>query len=211
MDQITVNDWKDIFITAAGIIAENEQALCKFDSTVGDGDHGITVTRGFRVTKELLETESFDSSFDLITGASKVLGKQMGGAIGPIFSSIFVGAADPIKDSAEGQTTADLAAMFEAGLAKVMKIGGAKPGDRTLVDAVAPTAESFKASASNGTTLPDAVKAAADAAMAGAVSTKEMMAKKGRAKNLREKSIGYQDAGATSFALFMQAMASVCK
>lgn len=191
---------------AAQVVIDNERLLCELDSQVGDGDHGVTVARGFRAVQNALAAEPEHIS-DAFTAASTALSTAMGGAIGPIFGSIFKGAAQAAADL----ETLDLAAwakVLAAALTKVMRIGGAKPGERTLVDALAPAAQAMEEAARTEMSLPAAFAKAAQAADAGVAQTKQMIAKKGRARFLGEKSLGYQDAGATTMALVIGAMSA---
>jgi len=131
----------------------------------------------------------------------------MGGAVGPILVALFTGMSEKAN---EVVSVKDLAEMFRCGLEDMMMIGGAKQGDRTMIDALLPAVEALEAEALKESTLETAMKLAARAARTGAEETKNMKAKKGRAKFLQEKSIGYQDAGATSIALIIEAMADFC-
>ncbi len=187
-------------------VVENERYLCVLDSEVGDGDHGVTVARGFKGVLESLEKSEPQNMEGVFEQVSTALSASMGGAIGPIFGSIFKGAALAVKEKEEiGADT--FAKMLEMGLAKVMRVGGAKPGDRTLVDALNPAADAAKGCAGSGGTLSQCAKAAADAAKKGVEETKKMIAKKGRARFLGEKSIGHQDAGATTMMIVLESMA----
>lgn len=189
-------------------IIKNEEMLCKLDSHVGDGDHGVTVARGFTAVQDKLAGLSGASIAELLEMTGDTLAETMGGAIGPIFGSIFSAMGEYC--TTEEVSAPEMAAMLAEGLDNVMLIGGAQPGDRTLVDALAPAVEAAKAAADAGEDVATTLRKAAEGAKAGAESTKDMVAKKGRAKFLQEKSKGYQDAGATSMALVMEAMADYC-
>lgn len=180
-----------------------ESELCQLDSIVGDGDHGVTVKRGFLAIREKVADQQFNSIQQLMMTCAMELMNTLGGAIGPIFASIFMGMA---KSTAGKETleTADVADMFEAGLQKVMATGGAKVGDRTLVDTLAPAVDALKAHQDKS--IKEALGAAADAGYAGAQSTKDMVAQKGRAKFLGESSKGYVDAGSMTMYYFLRAM-----
>jgi len=193
---------REMLISGAGRVVDNEQYLCKLDSVVGDGDHGITAARGFSKAGQLLKETQFKNIGELMTGVGKALSDSMGGAIGPIMGSIFLGAGNFAADRTE-LTEAEFGAMMRAGCENVKKLGGAKPGDRTLVDALEPAVHILE----EGGEFKATMIKAADAAMAGATSTKDMIARKGRARFMGEKSRGYQDAGATTFAILIRAMA----
>jgi len=129
----------------------------------------------------------------------------MGGASGPIFGSIFIAMAKTIEGR-DKIDLKDLTRMFSDSMDKVMLIGGAKPGDKTLIDSLNPIVESLKDSSLKGLSLKDGVALAEIAALEGAESTKDMVGKKGRSKYLGERSIGYQDAGATTMYLIIKSI-----
>jgi dihydroxyacetone kinase len=131
----------------------------------------------------------------------------VGGASGTIFGSLFLGMAKAAKGREE-ITLADFCAMLTEGLALVQQRGKAQPGDKTMIDAVHPALASLKQSLAEGIPLVEAFQRAAQAAQAGAEQTKAMIGKHGRAKYFREKSIGYQDAGATTMAVIISTIAS---
>ena len=195
---------KYILCEVCSSLISREHELCKFDSIVGDGDHGVTVKRGFSAVKDGIETAAPDSIYALLSESGYILMDQLGGAIGPVLASLFLGMAASTKGK-ESIGTADLARMFSDALTKVMDIGGAKPGDRTLVDALAPAV----ATLAQCTEMPEkeAMMAAAKSAYEGAQSTKDMVAQKGRAHFLGEKSKGYVDAGAMTMYYFIESFA----
>lgn len=129
---------------------------------------------------------------------------DMGGASGMVFGAFFRGCANAVKDI-KALTRQDIGQMLSAALAYVEKRGKVQPGDKTMVDALAPAVSAYKDAINNGLGLQDALGSAADAAKAGALSTVEMVAKVGRAKFLGERSLGHQDAGATTMALLFSA------
>ena len=206
MNAVDAKKLREMIFAASDDIVANEQYLCELDSYVGDGDHGVTVARGFRAVKEALSAENDLSIAALLVTTGDALTESMGGAIGPIFGSIFTAMGENAEDISEIDT-AKMAALFRAALEEVQLVGGAQAGDRTLVDALVPAVEALEKSAAAGDTLTNAMQMAAQAAQQGAEATKDMVAKKGRAKFLQEKSKGYQDAGATSMTIVLQAMA----
>lgn len=211
MNRLLKEDFKNMIQMAGTAIIENEMYLCELDRFVGDGDHGVTAARGFRAVRDRLSDiqYDYDSISGLLTTVSEILSESMGGAIGPIFGSIFEGAAE----AAEGKneiTLPEFAEMMNSGLENVMLIGGAKEGDRTLVDCLAPAVRALEEQAVSGNGLLEALTQAVQKAEEGVEATKGMTAKKGRAKFLGEKSAGYQDAGATSMLLVLKAMKEYC-
>jgi dihydroxyacetone kinase len=130
----------------------------------------------------------------------------MGGAIGPVLGSLFTAMGESPACAGEIDT-GKMSVMLREGLESVKRTGDVKPGDRTLVDALEPAVIALEGEAALETPLPQAMVRAGEAAKNGAMDTKNMIAKKGRAKFLREKSLGYQDAGATSLSIILSAMA----
>jgi dihydroxyacetone kinase phosphoprotein-dependent L subunit len=187
-----------------------EQELCKLDSFIGDGDHGVTISRGFSAVKAKLDGMGETGIGNQLTQVGDTLSETMGGAIGPIIGGIFTAMGEAAA-GVDALGTAKAAEMLHKGLEEVMMIGSAKPGDRTLVDALAPAVDSMESDAKTDIPLGIALEHAAAAAKLGAENTKNMIAKKGRAKFLQEKSLGYQDAGATSMSYIFLAMSQYCK
>jgi len=207
MQKINTTQMVRMLVKVCDTVASNQELLSKLDSFVGDGDHGVTVARGFTAVKNRLLTTSDISTTLLLEAVGDTLSETMGGAIGPIFGALFSGMATHATDLIGAD---DMAAMFRAGLESVTLIGGAKQGDSTLVDALAPAVYAMENATSNFSTLRDSMQDASKAARAGAEATRDMIAKKGRAKFLQEKSLGYQDAGATSMAIVIETMAIFC-
>lgn len=206
METIVACTLRGMLLQACTAIEENETRLCELDSFVGDGDHGVTVARGFRAVRKNLEQSDEKSISALLLMTGETLTEAMGGAIGPIFGSIFTAAAEDAEGK-EALTLKDFASLWDAGLENVMLIGGAKRGERTLVDSLAPAVEQLSSDAQENIEIKAALQNAVAAAARGVESTKDMVAKKGRAKFLGEKSRGFQDAGATSLYLVLEAMA----
>ncbi|MEE0745679.1 MAG: dihydroxyacetone kinase subunit DhaL [Anaerovoracaceae bacterium] len=197
----TVKMLKSVADTAIGAREE----LCKLDSYVGDGDHGFTVERGFSAVKSMLEETDFNSSKEAFEATGDELADTMGGAIGLIIGGLFTGGAEAME-SREDFDTEDMYTLLSAGLEEIKLVGGAKEGDRTLIDALSPACDAFKAAMDQGKTLSECISCAADAAEKGAEATADMVAKKGRAKFLQEESKGYVDAGAVTMSKIIRAM-----
>ena len=190
-------------VSTTAIDAKEE--LCKLDSFVGDGDHGFTVERGFSAVKAMLEEADFSSPKEALEAAGDELADTMGGAIGLIIGGLFSGGAEAMEDNDDLETE-DIYTLLSAGLEEIKLIGGAKEGDRTLIDALSPACDAFKAALDEGKAVGECISDAADAAEAGAKATADMVAKKGRAKFLQEESKGYVDAGAVTMSKIIRAM-----
>ena len=180
--------------------------LTQLDAAIGDGDHGINMTRGFEaVGKALAGADPETAPGPLLVLAGKTLVATVGGASGPLWGSALRAAGRSLGD-ADAFDGEGLAAALDAALAAVVDLGAAQPGDKTMVDALAPANAALRERLAAGGSVADAVAAAAAAAEAGARATAPMQARKGRASYLGERSIGHQDPGATSAALIMRAL-----
>lgn len=200
---------REILLAMVHAIQENKQYLGDVDGLIGDGDHGMNMNKGFTMYEEQLgdsQTTFSDGLFDLGT----VLLNKIGGSMGPIYGTIFMEMSDKVDDADE--ITLELfGEMLEAGLEGLYGIVDARPGDKTLVDTLYPACESIKAAAQSGKSFGDALDEMKQKAEEGKESTKDLVAKFGRAARLGERSRGVLDAGATSCCIILQAMADGMK
>jgi dihydroxyacetone kinase-like protein len=197
------------WLTAAeAAVSERADYLTQLDAAIGDGDHGINMTRGFAAVGKALAGQSPDlKPGRVLILAGKTLVSTVGGASGPLWGSALRGAGRNLGDAErfDGDALADA---LDAALAAVVDLGAAAPGDKTMVDALVPANAALRERLAEGASIAEAVDAAADAAEQGAAATVPMQARKGRASYLGERSIGHQDPGATSAALIMRALHS---
>jgi dihydroxyacetone kinase-like protein len=184
-------------------ISENKMYLSELDSVIGDGDHGPSLTKGLKSAVEAIEKKQPSNITDLLKTAGNAITITIGGVTGPIFGMFFSEMGKTIDSSKEYVEVDDLKAMFSSSLGKIMKIGGAKPGDKTMVDALSPAVEALKTYI--GTDIKLALEAMVEAAKKGASSTKDMVASKGRARYSGERSLGHEDAGANSICFMLKA------
>jgi dihydroxyacetone kinase-like protein len=185
------------------MVKENHETLSRFDSQGGDGDHGTTMVRAMNRVEKALEVTSATRIEDLTSEIGWAILGVDGGAAGPLFGTFFMG----MSKEAAGKETLDacaLSAVFEAGLESVEKQTRARVGDKTMIDALAPAVRALREAAGARPSIEAALEDAARAAEAGALSTKNLVARFGRAKNLGEKSRGGQDPGATSVYLIFR-------
>jgi dihydroxyacetone kinase-like protein len=198
-------------------IHEQATALTALDRAIGDGDHGINMDRGFAAIVDTLdETEApvaeglneAEASATLLRTAGKRLISTVGGASGPLYGTAFLRAAGAIA-AGNGRPAEAIVAALEAAAGGVASLGKAAPGEKTMLDALVPAAQAARAAIDSGADLAAVAAAARDAAAAGAVGTIPMLATKGRASYLGERSVGHQDPGATSSALLLRALADV--
>ncbi len=184
-------------------IQENFGLLSEIDGAIGDGDHGVNMNKGFTACTQLLDAEPGGFAKGLQT-LGRLLLAEIGGAMGPLYGSFFL----DMSRSAGGHEVIDIEVfqqMLEQGTNAVSSMGNAKVGDKTMIDALVPALEAYKAAAS-GNDFARALSAMAAAAESGKESTKNLVAKVGRASRLGERSLGKLDAGATSCALLLGAM-----
>ena len=199
-DTIGIEDIGRMIRSAADKIRANRDELSKLDSAIGDGDHGTTIARAMTIAeKHIEESDKKDLKGLLKDVGWGVMGVD-GGATGPLLGSFLMGLSNGIGEENEIDSTS-LAAMFEAGLAGVRRQSKAQVGDKTMMDALLPAIDAIRQSIDAGKSIKQALQNAAEAAEKGAVSTKEFKARFGRARNLGDRTIGFQDPGATSIAL----------
>lgn len=186
-------------------VTENKGLLTELDSAIGDADHGANMTRGMAAVVAQLDGKEFTGATDLLRQTGMTLVSNVGGASGPLYGTFFMKAAaslsDPVLDA--GALSGALRAGFDGVLAR----GRAAVGDKTMVDAMSPAVEAFAVAADSGASPAEAAKAASEAAAAGRDATTPLVARKGRASYLGERSAGHTDPGATSTALLFAALA----
>lgn len=190
-----------MLLQAADAVIAAEPALSEADRNLGDGDHGLGMQRGMTAAKEKLASapDSVEKAFSTVGMAMM---SSMGGASGAIFGTFFRNGGKALAGQA-ALDSAGLAVFLKAGVEGVQSRGGAKVGDKTVVDAMAPAAE--KAAEVSGEPLPVAAAAVLEASLAGLEASKAMVAQFGRAKTLGEACIGFPDAGAMSVTVILRA------
>ncbi|WP_437579801.1 dihydroxyacetone kinase subunit DhaL [Sorangium sp. So ce887] len=197
--------------SAAEVLEREKMFLTELDAPIGDSDHGINMARGFAAVRARLGGLDRGDVGAILRDVGMTLLSTVGGASGPLYGTLFRDAGQ----RAAGAAALDLAALagcLEAGLDGVKRRGKASPGDKTMVDALGPAVDALKAALSApgaaGGPLGDALGRAAEAARAGAEATVPLVARKGRASYLGERSAGHQDPGATSCWLLLRSLAA---
>ena len=188
----------------AATMEENKKHLTKLDSDIGDGDHGNNMSRGFQAVLERLEGTDAETPADVLKAVSSALISKVGGAAGPLYGTAFLRASTALGDK-EDVSPEDAAGAIEAALGGIKQRGKAELGDKTIVDALQPAVEAAKEA--TGGSVSEVFRAAADAAQKGVEDTEDLVARKGRASYLGERAVGYQDPGATSTYLLLDAAA----
>lgn len=194
---------KDMMAYVADKMIASEPVLTKYDQAIGDGDHGIGMERGFKGVAELLASDYQPEDVSkLLLKIGSTMMATMGGASGAIFGTLFRSGAKAIKGATELDTPT-LSTFLAAGLQGVYERGGAKPGDKTMIDALV---AAVKTSESLSGDLTVNLPAIAKSAHAGVEATKDMIATTGKAKTLGERSLGHPDPGAMSMAFILEYM-----
>jgi dihydroxyacetone kinase-like protein len=191
---LSTEDLKRWIHAFADRISEKRQHLTKLDSAIGDGDHGQNMHRGMQAALEKIDDAS--SAGLVLKGVAMSLIGKTGGASGPLYGTFFMDASKAVPDAEI--TLDEWATMMRAGLDGVKRRGQAETGDKTMVDALTPAVEALEDAVEDGSRFASALQAAADAAEDGMEATTPMVARKGRASYLGERSRGHQDPGATS-------------
>jgi dihydroxyacetone kinase-like protein len=202
---------------AATKVHEEAPALTALDQAIGDGDHGINLDRGFtaivamldaRVTPEGAAADGPAAASDLLRQVGRTLISTVGGASGPLYGTAFLRAAAAVANDGASSASAYVAAL-EAAATGVGALGKATTGEKTMLDALVPAAAAARAALDGGSDLAGVTAAARDAAEAGSAATIPLVATKGRASYLGERSIGHRDPGSASTALLLGVLADV--
>jgi phosphoenolpyruvate---glycerone phosphotransferase subunit DhaL len=190
---------------AAGVLHDNAAYLTELDSAIGDADHGANMDRGFQAVVAALDETSFGSVDELMKKAGMTLVSKVGGASGPLYGTFFLRFGTALAGAE--LTPETVGAAFRAGVGGILQRGKAELGDKTMYDAWAPALDAYDAAVAGGSDLAGALTAAAEAAAKGRDATVPLVARKGRASYLGERSAGHQDPGATSTTLLLESAA----
>ncbi|SHI93530.1 dihydroxyacetone kinase, C-terminal domain [Tessaracoccus bendigoensis DSM 12906] len=203
---LTIDQLADWLRRFAGIVEQNKSYLTDLDSAIGDADHGANMARGTAaVVSHLDEANTVDA---LLKKAGMTLVSTVGGTSGPLYGTLLMKMGMATGNVTQ-LSTAEFARAFRAGLDGLIARGKTELGDKTMVDALAPALDALDASVADGAQWPDAAAAAAAAAAAGRDATTPLIARKGRASYLGERSIGHMDPGAASSTYLFDALVEV--
>lgn len=206
-DMISTTQMMTALNNMCDAIESEKEYLSELDGAIGDGDHGVNMSKCFREVKaKLAETEATDMNA-LFMNVGMVVMNSVGGAMGALYGTLFLRLAQETAGKTELDLN-DVVAMFQAGEKGILEIGKANLGDKTLLDTIAPAVRALEESQKNGKSLEQALAAFEQAAQNGMASTKEMKAMMGRASRLGDRTIGHQDAGATSCYFILKSLAS---
>lgn len=186
-------------------IEQNKEYLTELDAAIGDADHGINMERGFKKVISQLPSVADKDIGSILKTVSMTLISSVGGASGPLYGTLFLRASTSVAGKQE-LTDEDILSFLQAGLDGVLQRGKAQLGDKTMVDALSPAVATFQQAISEGKITLEAMQQTVVAAEQGMKDTIPMLAKKGRASYLGERSIGHQDPGATSSYLMLKSL-----
>ena len=203
--QITAEHVTRFLEGVAARIKEHRDELTQLDSPIGDADHGINLDRGFTAVLGKLPTVADKDIGTILKTTGMTLVSTVGGASGPLYGTAFIRAGMALADRYE-LTEGEVVAALEAALEGIIARGKANRGDKTMVDAIGPGIDALKEAQASGEDFPTAMRRAVVAVEAGMRATIPMLALKGRASYLGERSIGHQDPGATSAYYIAQVM-----
>jgi len=206
MERIRVDTAGFVVADLVEVINANRAYLSEIDGAIGDGDHGINMSKGFTAAGARLAGNPPAGLAQALGVLGETLLNDVGGSMGPLYGTFF-GAMSEALGGRELLDAAAFAAMLGAGLAGIEEIGGARVGDKTLLDALVPARNAFDAALAAGQPFGECLRRMASAAEAGKEGTRGMVARVGRASRLGERSRGALDAGATSCAIILQSMA----
>lgn len=188
-----------------GTIQKNKDYLSEIDGAIGDGDHGVNMEKGFSLCESRVDW-STATFFDAARTLSRVLMMEIGGSMGPIYGTFF-GEMAKVAKGKENLSPEDLSEMLHGAISGIEGLGGARLGDKTLLDTLIPAVNTFDAALAEKRDFEMALSAMSEAAQKGWETTRDMVAKVGRASRLGERSRGVHDAGATSCCLLLTTLA----
>ncbi|TMF43643.1 MAG: dihydroxyacetone kinase subunit L [Chloroflexi bacterium] len=206
---ITTEDTVRWINQVALVLHENREFLTQLDSPIGDADHGINMDRGFKAVLEKLPAVAAMDIGSILKTVGTTLVSTVGGASGPLYGTAFLRAGMATSGKHE-LYEADVVNLLEVALEGVKARGKAQPGEKTMVDALTPALAAAKEAEAKNLGLSELLRRASEGAEKGMKATIPMLATKGRASYLGERSIGHQDPGATSSWLILKTLADIC-
>jgi len=191
--------------TVAVVLEQNKDYLTELDAAIGDADHGINMNRGFQKVVSQLSSVADKDIGSILKAVSMTLISSVGGASGPLYGTMFLRASTAVAGKSE-LTDEDMVGLLQAAVDGVIQRGKANLGDKTMLDALSPASDAFKQAIANGTTTQEALQQAVATAEEGMKNTIPLVAKKGRASYLGDRSANHQDPGATSAYLILKTL-----
>jgi phosphoenolpyruvate---glycerone phosphotransferase subunit DhaL len=191
-------------------VTEQRDYLTALDSAIGDADHGSNLSRGFTAVVAKLTNDPPATISALLQACGMTLVSTVGGASGPLYGTLLLRMGKAIGDQ-DTATASQLGEALRAGLDGVVARGKAEPGDKTMIDALAPAVSAYEMAVESGDDAATAMAAASTAAAAGRDATEPLVARKGRASYLGERSAGHLDPGSASVTLVLEALAAALR
>ncbi|MGG7325617.1 dihydroxyacetone kinase subunit DhaL [Clostridium baratii] len=187
----------EILIKVSEKIDKNKEYLTELDAAIGDGDHGLNMSKGFKAVSDKLKAQEDDNIGNILKNTGMTLVSNVGGASGPLYGTAFMKASMALKDKNEIDIN-DFLSALKLALEGIKSRGKSTEGEKTMIDALSPAIKSMEDSIKNGDSYIEVLEKGKDAALEGVEFTKTIKATKGRASYLGDRSIGHQDPGATS-------------
>jgi len=207
MKSLNATQLAQILEINASRMVEAREMLNEKDREIGDGDHGTTIARGFASVKEALAGQTFQRFQDVFKTTGMALMRSMGGASGVLYGTLFMAGSKEKTDRFDARA---LSHWLDLGIEDIEQRGGAKTGDKTMLDALAPASARVR-QMTDSNDIGNVLTACADGAREGVEATRSMIARKGRAHTLGEQSLGHEDPGACSVMLILQNLAQACR
>jgi dihydroxyacetone kinase phosphoprotein-dependent L subunit len=205
MQSLNAAQLKSMLIHTCQVMVASQEIMCAADRDIGDGDHGIGMARGFGAALAELNKQEFDDVYKILFTIGRTMIKEMGGASGIIFGTLFLAGSKNVEPDPE-LTVSDFCTVFDKALAEIKAKGGAQVGDKTVVDALQPMLEAMQHNLEKDLSFEEMTQIALEAAVQGKENSKQYVARFGRAKTLGDRAVGYPDPGALSLTLIMQSM-----
>ncbi|ACD53751.1 dihydroxyacetone kinase [Clostridium botulinum] len=199
---VTVKEVKDILVKVEKVIEENKLYLSELDAAIGDGDHGLNMNKGFKAVVEKIKDLPEDDLGNIFKNSGMALVSNVGGASGPLYGTAFMKAAMVVNKKSEMDIN-DFVKVLEEALGGIKMRGKGQEGEKTMIDTLSPAIEAGNKSIGENKSVKEVLLEIKEAAKNGMEHTKEIVATKGRASYVGERSIGHIDAGATSMYLIL--------
>ena len=206
IDIIKIKEWLS---SVADTYEKNKDYLTLLDSDIGDADHGINMNRGFKLVKEMINNENKESISDIFKSTGTILIKNIGGSSGPLYGTFFLNAGI-LSNNKENLSLSDITDIFNKGANAISSLGKSKTGEKTMLDTLFPSLDAMKESINENSEDAELFKnKVMEAAENRMKSTINMLATKGRASYLGERSVGHQDPGATSMFMLIKDLLAI--
>lgn len=210
VDSLTATQIKSMFLHVADRVISVKEILCEADRNIGDGDHGIGMANGFEGAITELNAKEFEDVYAVFSTVGRKMIGVMGGASGIIFGLLFFAGSKNMPPKSD-LTTREFAEIFSKAMLEIQAKGGAKPGDKTLIDGLSSAVDAMQESVEAGAGYKEFLDNALSGAEEGKEASKDYIARFGKAKTLGERAIGYPDAGCVTLTYIFSAMKEWCE